>query len=99
MRSAITQFLFYFFLKFSSGNLLIILYQLSKFEAPSCNGFWDIKFSLSKIAQGNNEFFVFNFHQVVLIILYPLTKFEAPTCNSFWNILITKLHNDPLKGT
>ena len=27
------------------SSLLIILYKLTKFEAPSCNGFWDIKFS------------------------------------------------------
>ena len=28
--------------KFSPGNLLIILYQLTKFEAPSYNSFRDI---------------------------------------------------------
>ena len=27
----------------SPGYLLIIFYQLSKFEAPSCDSFWDIK--------------------------------------------------------
>ena len=31
-----------FFLKFAPGILLIILYQLTKFEAPSCNTFQDI---------------------------------------------------------
>ena len=31
-----------FFFKFWSGNLLIILYQLTKFKATSCNSFWDI---------------------------------------------------------
>ena len=29
----------YFFFKFSPIDLLIILYQLTKFEAPSCNNF------------------------------------------------------------
>ena len=29
-------------IKFSPGNLFIILYQLTKFEAPSCDSFWDI---------------------------------------------------------
>ena len=28
--------------KFSPSSLLIILYKLTKFEAPSCNGFWNI---------------------------------------------------------
>ena len=27
------------FFNFSPGNLSLILYKLSKFEAPSCNGF------------------------------------------------------------
>ena len=27
----------------SPGNLLIILYKLTKFEAPSCNCFWNIR--------------------------------------------------------
>ena len=44
-----------FFFKFSISSLLIILYKLTKFEAPSCNGFWDIKFSMSKFAKGNNS--------------------------------------------
>ena len=30
------------FLKFSPIDLHIILYQLTKFEAPSCYSFWDI---------------------------------------------------------
>ena len=30
------------FFKFSPINLLIVLYQLTKFEAPSCNTFRDI---------------------------------------------------------
>ena len=32
----------YFFFKFSPIDLLIILYQLTKFEAPSCYSFRDI---------------------------------------------------------
>ena len=44
----------YIFLYFSPGNLVITLYQLSNFGAPSCNGFCDIKFSISKFAKGNN---------------------------------------------
>ena len=27
---------------FSAGNLLIILYKLTKFEAPSCYSYWNI---------------------------------------------------------
>ena len=30
------------FLKFSPSNLLIIFYQMTKFEAPSCYSFQDI---------------------------------------------------------
>ena len=30
------------FFKFLPGNLLIILYKLTKFEAPSCYSFWNI---------------------------------------------------------
>ena len=41
-------------MKKSPGYLLTIFYQLSKFEAPSCNNIWDIKFSLSKFTKGNN---------------------------------------------
>ena len=31
-----------YFFKFSLGNLLIILYQMTKFEAPSWYSFWNI---------------------------------------------------------
>ena len=84
------------FFKFSPSSLLIILYKLTKFEAPSCNDFWDIKFSMSKFAEGNNStkndfFFLFSSGNL-LIILYKLIKFEAPSCYSFWNSLITKFH-------
>ena len=42
------------FFIFSPSSLLIIFYKLTKFEAPSCNAFWEIKFSKSKFAKGNN---------------------------------------------
>ena len=41
------------FLKFSPGNLIIILYQLSKIKAPNCNSFWELKFSMSTFTKGN----------------------------------------------
>ena len=44
-----------FFLKFSPGNLFIILYQLYKVEAPSGNRVWDIKLSISYFSNGNNS--------------------------------------------
>ena len=48
-----------FFFNFSPINLLIILYQLAKFGAPSCNTFRDIyheyNFSKSKSAKGDNS--------------------------------------------
>ena len=31
-----------FFLKIKSGNVLIIPYQLTKFQAPTSTSFWDI---------------------------------------------------------
>ena len=46
------------FFKFSPINLLIILYQLTKLEAPRCNNFrdnHDYKFSKSKSAKGDNS--------------------------------------------
>ena len=49
------------FFKFSSDNLLIILYQLTKFEATSCKSFLDILITSfkcqnlnGKICKGNN---------------------------------------------
>ena len=32
----------FFQFKLPPANLLIILYQLTKFEAPGCNSFWDL---------------------------------------------------------
>ena len=46
------------FFKFSPIDLLIILYQLTKFEAPSCYSFsryHDYKFSKSKSAKGDKS--------------------------------------------
>ena len=39
LQRAITKKNKIFFFLFSPGNLLIILYKLTKFEAPSCYGF------------------------------------------------------------
>ena len=56
--------------KFSPINLLIILYQLTKIEAPSCNTFryHGYKFSKSKSEKGDNSkkkiYTFFNLHQV-----------------------------------
>ena len=74
-----------FFYKFSPGNLIITLYQLTKFEAPSCKGLRDITFSLTIFAKGDNSnFFFFNFSPgYLLIISYKLGKFVAPSCYSF----------------
>ena len=41
-REIIQKKIKYFFFKFSPIDLLIILYQLTKFEAPSCYSFRDI---------------------------------------------------------
>ena len=41
-REIIKKKILYFFFKFSPIDLLIILYQLTKFEAPSCYSFLDI---------------------------------------------------------
>ena len=67
LQRAITQKNKRYFL-FSPSSLLIIVYKLTKFEAPSCNGFLDIKFSMSKFTKGNNsknKIIFFKFHQVI----------------------------------
>ena len=71
---------------------------MSKFEAPSCNIFWDIKLSISKHSKGNKYFLKKKLLGNLLIIVYQLTKFEATSCYTFWDILITKFHYNPLKG-
>ena len=48
----------FFFFKFSRGNLLIILYQLTKFETHSYINFLVsliTRFSMSTFAKGNNS--------------------------------------------
>ena len=64
----------YFFFNFHQ----LILYQLTKFEAPSCNTFWDIM--ITNFQSPNLQREIINFHQ---LILYQLTKFEARSCNTF----------------
>ena len=56
-REIIQKKIKYFFFKFSPIDLLIILYQLTKFEAPSCYSlrYHDYKFSKSKSAKGDNS--------------------------------------------
>ena len=60
------------FFKFSPVDLLIIFYQLTKFEAPSCYSFRDIMITNFQcpnlqreiIRKKENNFF-FNFHQLI----------------------------------
>ena len=92
------------FFKFSPIDLLIILYQLTKFEAPSCYSlrYHDYKFSKSKSAKGDNtkkiEKLFFKFSPIdLLIILYQLTKFEAPSCNTFRDIMIKNFQSPNLQ--
>ena len=78
------------FFKFSPIDLLIILYQLTKFEAPSCYSFRDIMITnfqspnLQREIIQKKKITLFKFSPIdLLIILYQLTKFEAPSCNTF----------------
>ena len=45
------------YLKKSPDNILFILYQFTKFEAPSLSTFWDILITIlmSKYAKGDNS--------------------------------------------
>ena len=70
-----------FFPKMSPDSLLIILYQLTKFEAAGFNSFQDIF---------NTSFQWRNLQRAIarkklpgnlLITFYHLTKFEVPSCN------------------
>ena len=73
------------FLSFSPSNLLIIFYQLYKFEAPSCNSFRDSMFSMSQFAKVNsikNNFMFFS-PDNLRNILFQLSKFEAHSCDNF----------------
>ena len=62
-----------FFSRFSPIDLLIILYQLTKFEAPSCYSFRDIMITNFQsqnlqreiIREKKNNKLFFNFHQLI----------------------------------
>ena len=78
----------------------IILYQLTKFEAPSCYRFPDIMITnfkspnLQREIIRKNKYFFFRFSPIDLLInLYKLTKFEPPSCDSFRDIMITNFEN------
>ena len=94
----------WFFLKIKSGNILIIPYQLTKFQAPSSNTFWDIlltNFKKAKFSKGHNSgkirCFFFIYSGNLLIIPYQLTKFQAPSSNTFRDILLTRFNSDFFK--
>ena len=93
------------FFLFSPINSLIILYQLTKFKAPSCYSFQDIintNFQSPnlqrEIIRKKYNIFFFRFSPIdLLIILYQLTKFEAPSCYSFRDIMITNFQSPNLQ--
>ena len=91
------------FLKFSPSILLIVLYQLAKFEGPTCSTYRDIM---------NTNFQSPNLQREIIrkknlkkripqgnlhIILYQLTKFETPSCNTFRDIMITNFQSPNLQ--
>ena len=85
------------FFQFSPINLLIILYQLTKFAAHSCYSFRNMitNFQSSnlqrEIIQKKKITFSFKFSQIdLLIFLYQQTNFEAPICYSFRDIMKSK---------
>ena len=93
------------FFLFSQIDLLIILYQLTKFEAPSCSTFRDImitNFQSPNLQREiirkkyNNFFFKFSPNDL-LINLYQLTKFEAPGCYSFRDIMNSNFQSPNLQ--
>ena len=94
-----------FFFLFSPINFLIILYQLTKFEAPSCYSFRDIintNFQSPnlqrEIIKKKKKKLFFRFSPInLLIILYQLTKFEAPSCYSFRDIMNTNFQGPNLQ--
>ena len=77
----------FFFLNFLPINLLIILNQLTKFEAPSCYSFRDIMITnfqspnlQREIIQKKYKSFILNFHQLIYSsssISKPSLKFLA----------------------
>ena len=81
--------MFFFFL-FPPGDLLIILYQLTKFETYTYNTYADITIinfqspNLQReINRKKNNVFT---RQSTYIILYQLTKFEAPSYNQVFKL-------------
>ena len=94
-REIILKKIKYFFI-FSPINLLIILYQLTKFEAPSCDSFRDIMITNFQMSNLQREIILkkynifFRFSPInLLIILYQLTMYKAQSCDSFRDIMIT----------
>ena len=76
------------FFKFSPIDLLIILYQLTKFEAPSYYSFRDIMNTNFQSPNLQREIIRkkkinFFFQIFTNIIFYQQTKFEVPSCYSF----------------
>ena len=77
--------------KFSPIDLLIILYQQTKFEVPSCYNFRDIMITnfqspnlQREIIRKKYNNFSLKFSPIdLLITLYQQTMFEAPSCNTF----------------
>ena len=87
------------FFQFSPINLLIILYQLTKFAAHSCYSFRNIMITNFQSSNLQREIiqkkkiitFSFKFSQIdLLIFLYQQTNFEAPICYSFRDIMKSK---------
>ena len=91
------------FFKFSPIDLLIILYQLTKFETASCNTFQDIiitNFQSPNLQREikKKKLLCFRFSPIdLLIILYQMTKFEAPSCYSFRDIMNTNFQSPNLQ--
>ena len=94
------------FFKFSPIDLLIILYQLTKFEAPSCYSFRDImntnfqspNLQREIIKKKKKKKLFLKFSPIdLLIILYQLTKFEAPSYYSFRDIMNTNFQRANLQ--
>ena len=71
---------------------MIILYQLTKFEAASFDSFQDI-FNTS-FQRRNLQRAIIKKNNLIspgnLVIFYQLTKSEVPSCDAYQNILITK---------
>ena len=97
---------FSIFLKFSPATLLIILYQLTRFQGPSYNSFQDNLIwnfpspNMQKaihVIKKNTISCSQIFTSYSLIILYQLTKFQAPSYNSFRDILVWNFQSPNLQ--